>query len=83
MSRTEVAQVLGEAGQPVARDARFKRNGGHYQERDRLWKWGPDHQGQSVLLAFRDGTLVNFDPDEFASTDPEADLWSDSGPGTE
>jgi len=81
MSRSEVAQVLGEAGQPVDRDFRFKRNGGHYQERDRLWKWGPDHQGQSVLLAFREGTLVNFDPEEFAATESGSDPWSAGGAG--
>ena len=76
MSRAEVAQVLGERGTPVDRDARFKRNGGHYREHDRLWKWGPDNQGQSVLLAFREGILVNFDPDEFNSTDAAADPLS-------
>lgn len=69
MSRGEVATVLGERGERVRRDSRYTRNGGHYRENDVLYKWGPDNEGRSILLAFREGKLVNFDPDFFKSTD--------------
>lgn len=69
MSRGEVAQILGEEGQRVQNDARFKRNGGHYRENDALWKWGPDNKGKTILLAFREDTLVNFDPEFFDLSD--------------
>lgn len=69
MPRGEVSQILGESGQLVRDDSRFKRNGGHYRENDTIWKWGPDNHGQSIFLAFRGGKLVNFDPDEFAETE--------------
>jgi hypothetical protein len=71
MSRGEISQTLGEDGKRVRDDARFKRNGGHYRENDTIWKWGPDNKGQSIFLAFRDGKLVNFDPDEFSETEDE------------
>jgi hypothetical protein len=71
MSRGEVSQALGESGQLVRDDSRFKRNGGHYRENDTIWKWGPDSRGQSIFLAFRGGKLVNFDPDEFAETEDD------------
>lgn len=69
MSRGEVAQVFGEQGERVRRDSRYTRNGGHYRENDVLYKWGPDNEGRTILLAFRDDKLVNFDPDFFESSD--------------
>ena len=72
MPRGKISQILGEDGERVQDDARFKRNGGHYRENDTIWKWGPDNKGQSVFLAFRDGKLVNFDPDQFSGTEDEA-----------
>ena len=77
MPRGEISQILGEAGQLVRDDARFKRNGGHYRENDTIWKWGPDNLGRSVFLAFRSGKLVNFDPDEFAETEPDGTRFID------
>ncbi len=71
MPRGEISQILGEDGERVHDDARFKRNGGHYRENDAIWKWGPDNKGQSLFLAFRDGKLVNFDPDQFSDTEDE------------
>ena len=67
MSRGEVAQVFGEQGERVRRDFRYTRNGGHYRENDVLYKWGPDNEGRTILLAFRDDKLVNFDPEFFES----------------
>lgn len=78
MSRGEISQVLGEDGQRVRDDARFKRNGGHYRENDTIWKWGPDNKGQSIFLAFRDNKLVNFDPDEFSGNPDEASFIDDT-----
>ena len=53
----------------MRRDSRYTRNGGHYRENDVLYKWGPDNEGRTILLAFRDDKLVNFDPDFFESSD--------------
>jgi hypothetical protein len=65
MTPTEVARVLGQEGKPVLNDAWIKNGGGHYQLHDIAWKWGPDREGKSQILVFRDSKLVNFDPHEF------------------
>jgi len=65
MTVTEVARVLGEDGRQVYEDGWIKQGEGHYQSGDETWKWGPDREGNSVFLVFRDGKLVNFDPREF------------------
>lgn len=66
MTPREVGQVIGEQGRIVYNDGHFKTRGGHYQSGDRTWKWGPDRDGNSVFLVFREGGLVNFDPAQFA-----------------
>jgi hypothetical protein len=65
MTPTQVTRVLGQEGERVANDAWIKNGDGHYQIDDQAWKWGPDSEGQSVFLVFRDSKLVNFDPHEF------------------
>lgn len=65
MAVSEVSKVLGEEGRRVYDDGWIKRGGGHYQSGDKAWKWGPDREGRSVFLVFRDGKLVNYDPNEF------------------
>jgi|GEM_PF-1674342 len=65
MSIATVNEVIGSEGLREFDDAEMKRNGGHYQQTDVGYKWGPDRKGRSVVLFFRDGKLINFDPDEF------------------
>lgn len=65
MTVAMVNEALGSEGLREFDDADMKRNGGHYQQTDIGYKWGPDRNGRAVVLFFRDGKLVNFDPDEF------------------
>ena len=65
MSVEEVSQVLGESGERRHDDRDYKTNGGYYQLTDVAYQWGPDRRGRTVILFFRDGKLVNFDPAEF------------------
>jgi hypothetical protein len=65
MTVTEVANVLGEKGERRFDDREYKTNGGFYQTTDVGYQWGPDKNGHSVVLFFRDGKLVHFDPAEF------------------
>ena len=65
MSPSEVNQVLGEQGTREYDDRWIKTHGGHYRSGDRVYKWSPDSEGNSLYLVFRDGRLVNFDPDKF------------------
>ena len=66
MSLTDAEQILGEPGERETDMSRLKL-GGHYQTTDLVYKWGPDSEGYSVVLIFRDGHLVNFDPSGFRS----------------
>lgn len=65
MSVAAVSEVLGEQGELFLNDREMKTNGGQYQQTDVAYKWGPDTNGRSVVLFFRDGKLVHFDADEF------------------
>ena len=65
MSVVDVNHVLGEEGTRALNDRWVKTNGGHYRSGDVVYKWGPENQGKSVYLVFRDGHLVNFDPNEY------------------
>lgn len=63
-SVAEVSGTLGEQGE-LYDDFRLKTHGGDYLATDVAYHWGPDASGRSIVLIFRDGKLVNFDPDEF------------------
>lgn len=65
MTPTEITRILGQDGERVVDDGWIKNHGGNYQMDDEAWKWGPDRTGQSVILVFRAGKLVNFNPSEF------------------
>ncbi len=65
MTAEQVAHVLGEAGERRLDDREYKTNGGFYQTTDVGYQWGPDRTGHTVVLFFRDGRLINFDPAEF------------------
>ena len=64
MSVAEVASVLGEAGERRFDDREYKTNGGNYHTTDVGYQWGPDRTGHTVVLFFRDGKLIHFDPAE-------------------
>ncbi len=73
MSVSEVGRMIGEEGRRLYDDTWIKQGGGHYQSGDEAWKWEQDRNGQSLILVFREGRLVNFDPSAYAeSADPFA-----------
>lgn len=72
MAVSEVSRVLGEDGQRVHNDGWIKKGAGHYQSGDKAWKWAADRNSQSLILVFREGLLVNFDPSEYR-TRPDRD----------
>jgi len=64
-SVAEIGQILGETGEREMADRELKTSGdGHYLETDIAYRWGPDASGRTIVLFFRDGKLVNFNPDE-------------------
>lgn len=67
MSVTAVSDVLGEQGELYTDDRELKTHGGQYHQTDVAYRWGPDSRGRSVILLFRDGKLIHFDPAEFRS----------------
>ena len=73
MSVSEVARMIGEEGRRLHDDTWIKKGGGHYQSGDEAWKWEQDRNGQSLILVFREGRLVNFDPADYVEqADPLA-----------
>lgn len=67
MSVAAVEAALGETGQRYDDARELRSNAGHYQETDVAFQWGPDTGGRSIILFFREGKLVNFEPEEFLS----------------
>ncbi|MGQ0637214.1 MAG: hypothetical protein ACT4QC_21610 [Planctomycetaceae bacterium] len=65
MPYKEVCRALGEDGARESHDTWIKTRGGPYQVGDEVYAFGPDNEGQSVYLVFRDDQLIGFDPDEF------------------
>jgi hypothetical protein len=65
MGYHQVCQILGEDGVRESRDNWVKTGDGSYQVGDDVYAFGPDSEGQTLYLVFRDNKLVNFDPDEF------------------
>jgi hypothetical protein len=69
MSVSEVGRKIGEEGRRLYDDTWIKKGGGHYQSGDEAWKWEQDRNGQSLILVFREGRLVNFDPSDYEKQD--------------
>lgn len=65
MTVAEVGRVFGEDGQREYNDRWIKTGGGFYRRDDVVYRWGPDSDGQSAYLVFRDGKLTNFDPADY------------------
>lgn len=66
MSLTEVETALGEPGEHTTEFSRMKSEG-QIQTTDSAYRWGPDRQGNSAILFFRDGRLVNFNRKDFVT----------------
>jgi hypothetical protein len=66
MSVSEVGRIIGQEGRRLYDDTWIKKGGGYYQSGDEAWKWEQDRNGQSLILVFREGRLVNFDPGDYA-----------------
>jgi hypothetical protein len=66
MSVSEVGRIIGEEGRRLYDDNWIKKGSGHYQSGDEAWKWDQDRNGQSLILVFREGRLVNFDPADYS-----------------
>lgn len=64
MSLNEAEEMFGEPGERETDVGRFKADG-LFQSTDLAYKWGPDSQGHSVILFFRDGCVVNFNPKDY------------------
>lgn len=66
MTVEEVNRQLGQVGERLYEDKKYKL-AGEYQEEDIGYRWGPTSDGEVVILFFREGGLVNFDPSEFTT----------------
>lgn len=64
MPIADVNQILGEDGERQY-DAGWVKNNGSFRVDDEVYKWGPDSDGQSIYLVFRNGHLTNYDPSQF------------------
>jgi hypothetical protein len=67
MSYGDVCQVLGQDGEREYVDRWLKEKGSTFRLDDAIYRFGPDDEGHSYYLAFRDGHLVNYDRDHFRS----------------
>lgn len=65
MSRVSVEKEFGEEGEFQETSKWLKATGGTFRTSDEAYRWGPDSDGRSVYLIFRDDVLVNFDPKDF------------------
>lgn len=68
MTVNDVDKILGEPGEREFSDRWIKNDGdGRYRASDKVYRWGPDNQGRSIYLVFRENLLVNFDPLDYAN----------------
>lgn len=65
MSYKKVCQIMKEEGTPVMGDKSLLSGGGNYRVGDEVYAFGPDTNGKTVYLVFRDDRLVNYDRSEF------------------
>jgi hypothetical protein len=66
MSVGEVNEFLGQDGEREFDDRKLKTGNPAYRADDIAYRWGPDSGGRAVYLLFRDGKLLNYDPQQFA-----------------
>lgn len=65
MAREDVGHILGEDGVREANDKWIKANVGVYRVDDVTYRFGPDAEGHSVYMVFRDDRLIHFNPEHF------------------
>lgn len=70
MSYGEVCQVLGEDGEQEHVDRWLKTKGSTYRLDDVIYRFGPDNEGHSYYLGFREDKLINYDREHFRDSGP-------------
>ena len=65
MELNDVNQILGQKGVRQFDDGWIKNHGGTFRQSDNVYKWGPDSEGKTYMLVFRDDHLLNFNPDDY------------------
>jgi hypothetical protein len=65
MSYNDVCHVLGEEGERETKDRALKTTATNVRLDDEVYSFGPDSDGRSLYLFFRDDRLINFDPTDF------------------
>jgi|GEM_PF-1040990 len=71
MQLPEVEDALGETGEQTNEFNLIKSD--LFQTTDVAYKWGPDNKGNSVVLFFREGRVVNFDQKDFVEAKTTSD----------
>jgi len=61
MSKEDIDRIIGEQGERVFDDTNVLSGDGLYRSDDLVYSWGPDKQGHSYMLVFRDDKLINFE----------------------
>ncbi len=61
MSKGDIDRIIGEQGERVFDDTNILSGDGLYRADDLVYSWGPDKQGHSYMLVFRDNKLINFE----------------------
>lgn len=61
MSKGDIDRIVGEQGERVFDDTEILSGEGLYRADDRVYSWGPDRQGNTYMLVFRDDKLINFE----------------------
>ena len=74
MSVQEVGHALGDEGERVYDDLQLKTQNQDFHQTDVAYKWGPDSDGRSVVLFFREGRLIQYRPDNFVD-DEASKSW--------
>jgi hypothetical protein len=72
MTLAEVNRELGQDGSRRYEDARFKARNIGVQTTDETWEWGPDKDGTTYMLFFRNDRLVNFEPSQYDDSADDA-----------
>jgi len=72
MTLAEVNRELGQDGNRRYGDARFKARNVGVQATDETWEWGPDKDGTTYMLFFRNDRLVNFEPSQYDDSADDA-----------
>ena len=68
MTVEDVNRIIGEPGEREFSDRWIKNDGdGRYRASDKVYRWGPDNEGRSIYLVFRENLLVNFDSQDYAN----------------